>query len=128
MSKPDARDEARALLLACYDGVLSTQSVAMPGYPFGSVVPFCLDRAGQPVILSIRPEALTFHHVIDSPNRLSGQIVDTTYLGATAQYQIQVANGPLIKMCEFNPHGVRLPSSEEIRVMASMSDVVIIRK
>lgn len=51
MSKPDARDEARALLLACYDGVLSTQSVAMPGYPFGSVVPFCLDRAGQPVIL-----------------------------------------------------------------------------
>ncbi|MFM2143210.1 MAG: hypothetical protein RLZZ476_1754 [Verrucomicrobiota bacterium] len=84
--------------------------------------------AGQPVILSIRPEALTFHHVIDSPNRLSGQIVDTTYLGATAQYQIQVANGPLIKMCEFNPHGVRLPSSEEIRVMAAMHDVVIIRK
>ena len=43
--------EARALLLKCYDGVLSTLSVAVPGYPFGSVVPFCLDRQGLPVIL-----------------------------------------------------------------------------
>ena len=51
MTKPEVLNEARDLLLACYDGVLSTQSVAMPGYPFGSVVPFCLDRAGQPVIL-----------------------------------------------------------------------------
>jgi len=46
-----AAREARRLLLACYDGVLATISVTMPGYPFGSVVPFCLDRAGQPVIL-----------------------------------------------------------------------------
>ncbi len=46
-----AGTEARALLLNCYDGVLSTQSKAMPGYPFGSVVPFCLDRAGCPIIL-----------------------------------------------------------------------------
>ena len=43
--------EASALLLTCYDGVLSTLSVALPGYPFGSVVPFCLDRQGLPVIL-----------------------------------------------------------------------------
>lgn len=46
-----AAAEARRLLLQCYDGVLSTLSLAVPGYPFGSVVPFCLDRAGQPVIL-----------------------------------------------------------------------------
>ncbi len=43
--------EARALLLKCYDGVLSTLSVSVAGYPFGSVVPFCLDRAGNPIIL-----------------------------------------------------------------------------
>lgn len=49
--KTGAGAEARSLLLKCYDGVLSTLSVAMPGYPFGSVVPFCLDRAGHPVIL-----------------------------------------------------------------------------
>lgn len=46
-----AAREARRLLLACYDGVLATISLAVPGYPFGSVVPFCLDRQGQPIIL-----------------------------------------------------------------------------
>ena len=46
-----AAQEARNLLLKCYDGVLSTLSLAVPGYPFGSVVPFCLDRAGVPIIL-----------------------------------------------------------------------------
>jgi len=46
-----AAREARRLLLRCYDGVLSTISVAVAGYPFGSVVPFCIDRSGQPVIL-----------------------------------------------------------------------------
>lgn len=52
MSQIDtAAHEARRLLLACYDGVLATISVAVPGYPFGSVVPFCLDRAGEPIIL-----------------------------------------------------------------------------
>ena len=44
-------EEAAKLLLACYDGVLSTLSVTLPGYPFGSVVPFCLDRHGHPIIL-----------------------------------------------------------------------------
>jgi putative heme iron utilization protein len=49
--KTGAAAEARSLLLKCYDGVLSTISVALPGYPFGSVVPFCLDRQGHPIIL-----------------------------------------------------------------------------
>ena len=44
-------EEAARLLLACYDGVLSTLSITVTGYPFGSVVPFCLDRQGRPVIL-----------------------------------------------------------------------------
>jgi putative heme iron utilization protein len=42
--------EARALLNQAYDGVLSTHSADMPGYPFGSVMPYCLDRAGAPLI------------------------------------------------------------------------------
>lgn len=84
--------------------------------------------AGQPVILSIRPESLTFHHVIDSPNRLPGRIIDTTYLGSTAQYQLQMQNGTVLKVCEMNPYAVRTPSDEDVRVMAPMFDVVIIRK
>ena len=46
--------EARALLLKNYQGILSTNSVEMSGYPFGSVVPYCLDQTGNPIILISR--------------------------------------------------------------------------
>ncbi|MHC6224179.1 HugZ family pyridoxamine 5'-phosphate oxidase [Pseudomonas sp. X10] len=45
---------ARELLLKEYRGVLSTHSKSMPGYPFGSVVPYCLDAEGNPLILISR--------------------------------------------------------------------------
>ncbi len=45
---------ARELLLKEYRGVLSTHSKAMPGFPFGSVVPYCLDAQGCPLILISR--------------------------------------------------------------------------
>ncbi|QOH71370.1 HugZ family protein [Pseudomonas putida] len=45
---------ARELLLKEYRGVLSTHSKSMPGYPFGSVVPYCLDAHGNPLILISR--------------------------------------------------------------------------
>src|SRR5262245_5443483 len=41
---------ARELLLAKSFGVLSTISLDVPGYPFGSVAPYCFDENGQPVI------------------------------------------------------------------------------
>ncbi|MBD8120195.1 HugZ family protein [Pseudomonas lutea] len=53
MSK-SANRQARALLLKEYRGVLSTHSKSMPGYPFGSVVPYCLDDEGRPLILISR--------------------------------------------------------------------------
>lgn len=46
-----SRDEARTLLLEAYQGVLSTHSRDMPGFPFGSVAPYCLNGAGEPVFL-----------------------------------------------------------------------------
>jgi hypothetical protein len=49
-----ASRQARALLLKEYRGVLSTHSRSMPGYPFGSVVPYCLDDQGRPLILISR--------------------------------------------------------------------------
>ena len=45
---------ARQLLLKEYRGVLSTHSQAMPGFPFGSVVPYCLEANGWPLILISR--------------------------------------------------------------------------
>jgi putative heme iron utilization protein len=41
---------ARSLLLAETFGVLSTISLDVAGYPFGSVTPYCVDRNCQPVI------------------------------------------------------------------------------
>jgi putative heme iron utilization protein len=49
-----AAKHARELLLKEYYGVLSTHSKAMPGFPFGSVVPYCLDAQGAPLILISR--------------------------------------------------------------------------
>ncbi|ROQ22438.1 HugZ family protein [Gallaecimonas pentaromativorans] len=39
--------QARQLLLTIQSGVLATHSKALPGYPFGSVTPFVLDRDGS---------------------------------------------------------------------------------
>ena len=49
-----AAKHARELLLKEYRGVLSTHSKAMPGFPFGSVVPYCLDELGRPLTLISR--------------------------------------------------------------------------
>ena len=49
-----AANDARELLLKEYRGMLATQSVAMPGYPFGSIVPYCLDGQGRPLLLISR--------------------------------------------------------------------------
>jgi putative heme iron utilization protein len=43
--------DARGLLLEAKAGVLSTLSRDVPGFPFGSVVPHCLDRGGLPLTL-----------------------------------------------------------------------------
>ncbi|MBL4865151.1 MAG: HugZ family protein [Pseudomonadales bacterium] len=51
MSTGVAASQAKSLLLSEYHGVLSTHSVDMPGFPFGSVAPYCLDSEGHAVIL-----------------------------------------------------------------------------
>ena len=52
MSKTEqTAQQARSLLHSQCDGVLSTLSVDMPGYPFGSITPFCLDGEGRTIIL-----------------------------------------------------------------------------
>ena len=65
MSK-SANRQARALLLKEYRGVLSTHSKSMPGYPFGSVVPYCLDDEGRPLILISRIAQHTHNLQLDA--------------------------------------------------------------
>jgi len=50
----EAGQRARLVLQSIFSGVLSTHSKKYAGYPFGSVVPFCLDQTGQPLLLISR--------------------------------------------------------------------------
>jgi putative heme iron utilization protein len=50
-TRDDGFEPVRQLWAGRFQGVISTQSQAEPGYPFGSLVPYCLDRAGRPVFL-----------------------------------------------------------------------------
>lgn len=61
-----AAKHARELLLKEYRGVLSTHSKSMPGFPFGSVVPYCLDAEGYPLILISRIAQHT-HNLLREP-------------------------------------------------------------
>ncbi|CAM3288170.1 heme iron utilization protein [Pseudomonas floridensis] len=60
-----ASKNARHLLLKEYRAVLSTHSKSMPGYPFGSVVPFCLDDLGCPLVLISRIAQHTHNLTLD---------------------------------------------------------------
>lgn len=42
---------ARQLWAGCFQAVISSHSREQAGYPFGSVVPYVLDRGGQPLLL-----------------------------------------------------------------------------
>lgn len=44
-------EDARQLWAGRFQATLSTHSEAEPGYPFPSVVPYCLDRNGFPLLL-----------------------------------------------------------------------------
>jgi hypothetical protein len=50
-SDDDSFESARQLWAGRFQGVIATQSLAEPGYPFPSVVPYCLDRQGRPLLL-----------------------------------------------------------------------------
>lgn len=50
-SSPDPGRQARDLLAGRFEAVLSTLASDPPGQPFGSVVPYCLDAAGRPLLL-----------------------------------------------------------------------------
>jgi putative heme iron utilization protein len=43
--------EARRMVRHFRSGVLATQSLKFPGYPYASALPFCTDQQGRPVVL-----------------------------------------------------------------------------
>lgn len=67
---------ARRLFLQESFGVLSTISLDVPGYPFGSVTPYCTDRKGRPIIYISHIAQHTRNILGDS--RVSLTVFDTT--------------------------------------------------
>ncbi len=55
-------------------------------------------------LLSIRPEAIRLRKG-GEPNTLPGKLLDTTYLGETAQHLVEIKGCPPIKIAEMNPFG-----------------------
>lgn len=51
MSPQTNSADPRRLLLTAKHGILATVSLDVEGFPFGSVVPYCLDRQGRPLLL-----------------------------------------------------------------------------
>jgi putative heme iron utilization protein len=68
--------EAKHLCRRQHSGVLGTQSTSMPGYPFGSIVPFVMDHNGNPIIY-ISEIALHTRN-IKADNKVSLTIFDAT--------------------------------------------------
>jgi iron(III) transport system ATP-binding protein len=114
------RDTSRTGL---YD--VETTLGVLRGRPFD---PSFIPVRGQPVQVSIRPEALSFYEVPDSPNRLAGRVLDTMYLGSMVQYRLQVGTSSPLAVCDLNPELILQPGEQEARVMCSPRDVVILRK
>ena len=83
-------------------------------------------RPGDPVLLSVRPECLSFCPRFDSTDRLRGRLVDTLYLGASVQYQLELDGGARLKICETNPREIRRPDGQWLAATASPFDVVIL--
>ena len=84
--------------------------------------------AGQPVTLSIRPEALTLLELRDSPNRFFGNIIETIYLGDQVQYEFALRDGTPVRVAEMNPDAILHPGAEEIQIMTTTQDVLMLRR
>ena len=75
--KSDKFQAARQLLLQESFGVLSTISIDVPGYPFGSVTPYCVDRECRPIVY-ISTIAQHTKNILADP-KVSLTIVETNH-------------------------------------------------
>jgi ABC-type Fe3+/spermidine/putrescine transport system ATPase subunit len=82
---------------------------------------------GEQVKLSIRPEALTLRDDPATKNCLTVRILSCTYLGETAQYELQTRHGEMLRVSELNPGSLREPGDRFRYAHAEPKDVVVLR-
>ncbi len=80
---------------------------------------------GEPVGLSIRPEAWRLHQE-SGDNVVTGTIAERSYLGQRIQYWLETAAGPQ-QVVEMNPHQLHQPAEDRIPIHVRQEDVVVVR-
>lgn len=114
----DGVTEAARLWYGSFHGVLSTHSLAEPGYPFGSVVPCCLDPDGHPLLL-LSPLAQHCRNLQADPrcgfvvyqppaggnNQAGGDIQQGRRLSCIADCRIDDTQANLARYCRHFPAG-----------------------
>ncbi len=84
---------------------------------------------GSPVMLSLRPERLHLgDSAADTPNRLTGLVHDSVYLGELAQHQVRVggATGQDFKVVDLNPRIIARDSQTQATVWIEPEHVVVL--
>ena len=108
----ESAKQARDILQQGYQGILCTNSKELPGYPFGSVVPYILNANCQPVILISTIAQHTKNIIYDNKVSLvvtaAGaddlqSVGRVTYIGDACQLDDQ-ANDAVERYYEFFPH------------------------
>jgi iron(III) transport system ATP-binding protein len=79
---------------------------------------------GAEVLCSIRPEALRLAG--NGGNTLSGRLVESVYLGETAQYLVELPGGIRTKVASLNPTEVAGAVGETVSVSVAPGDVVVL--
>jgi len=90
-----------------------------------SPLPDGVSHVGAPVLLSIRPEAITLKPA-GSVNTISVTLVDTTYLGDLAQHTIELAGGIQFKWAVLNPGNVRYQLPNGAHMSVAPEDVAVL--
>lgn len=88
--------------------------------------PKWIAAAGDPVTLSIRPEAFILSETIPPMNAITGKLASLTYLGEIAQYGINSEGGTLLHVAELNPSILHQPGEIQFHASANRDDVVVI--
>ena len=82
--------------------------------------------AGQPVWLSVRPEALRLTSTSADAHRLTGELMQAEFLGSTARYQLRLADGSPLDLIELNPAGRLRAIGEALTIEVSSDDLVVL--
>jgi len=106
------------------DGVVTIASAAgkLLARPRQSAAASVPDRGK--ILCSIRPESLRFARPDDEENLLPGRVIDTMYLGDSAQHEIEIEGKIRIKLAELGPSVAR--PGEPVKIAVDPSEVVLL--